>query len=419
MITNIRIRYFKSLKAVNLKLNPVNLVIGANGTGKTNLADAFAFLATAARVSFKEALNDFDGIETVRTRSGVGAPPAFGFEIRIDEDRKRGIVQADYKFRLTNAREPVIATEQMKATVFKRKRGGRRAVPGVPSFDYENANEIGFARNREGIIKWQGETVKDNPKIVDEDALVLSTYGKAGDLRTIADYLGTIKVYNIDAALAKKGEGGSEDELSRYGENLPTFLKKVLEKPKIKGEILDDLREIVPYIKDMTPDKVFGIPTVVFKELDTGSEFLANDISDGTIRILGMLAVLRQPAPPPLVVIEEPENALHQYAIRRLTEVVDELAHRNNFPIQALFTSHSPAVVDEILKLRKREGITAACFVARRERNGSTITAAPTAVMRGIANNIGRPSDFLRENAFRDKPIQTSMEYEIPGSEEE
>jgi predicted ATPase len=154
--------------------------------------------------------------------------------------------------------------------------------------------------------------------------------------------------------------------------------------------------------------------TLRFAEQDTGAEFQLPEMSDGTIRLLGLLAVLRQPVPPAVVVIEEPENAMHAYAINHFLEVARRVAMAESFASQVFLTSHSPAVVDEVLSVEamRETNSQTACFVTqRRGLQDPTIVQAPKLVMQAIAENLGRPSDFQREGSFGDEPTQLELPF--------
>jgi predicted ATPase len=405
MFNNLKIQNFKSLRNVTLTLKPVNLLIGANGSGKTNLADALLFLSRAVEDSLKNAIEDSGGAESVRRRTkGRGTKTILRFNVTIGEDKSRGIIDAEYGFNSTQAKDIVIGDEYLKADVYKRG-------PGRTGLRKDKIS-LEFQRENDKITKWTEDTLGPKPSEIDDDALLLNYYGKSGNLRTIADYIASIKTYNIDAYAMKRGFEGTEKELARYGENVAVFLKKALEDRDLKNDILEDLREVIPYIKNIKPIKEFMTPTLEFEERDSELRFYAPSVSDGTIRLLGLIAVLRQSTPPTLLIIEEPENALHRYAIKTLIAVAHELSKKEKFCVQTLFTSHSTIVADEILKTFKPRTIEAGCFIARRGQDGvSTINKAPADLMEKIADNLGAPSDFLKEGHFDDKPNTSILPY--------
>jgi len=412
MLTHLRVRAFKGLREFNIAPQRVNLLIGANGTGKTNFADFITFMSSLCPRGLTGAFEELGGFAQVRTRKpGAGTPYMFRVGMELGEDLSRGIKNCHYEFTLAQSREIKVQTENLDAVVYKRS-SGRPARQGLPRFDKNQPIELKY--RRQGTeIEWSNETLGvPTAEFDDERELVLAAYGRLGELRTLSDYLSSWRVYNIDAMIAKQSTGGSDLELERYGTNIVPFVARMLNDSSIKTDLINDLREAVPYIDNIQPDRVLTFQTLRFTERDSRVDFQLPDISDGTIRLLGLLAVLRQPLPPAVVVIEEPENALHAHAIGHFVEVARRAAMENNFASQVFFTSHSPAVVDALLSIEAMRATDdkTTCFVTQRRKGGAaTIVQAPKNVMRAIAQNLGRPSDFQREGDFGDEPEQLSL----------
>ncbi len=123
------------------------------------------------------------------------------------------------------------------------------------------------------------------------------------------------------------------------------FVAGVLKNPTLKRRLLNDLREVIPYIESVEPDRALTYQTLRFRESDrlgTGSEFQLPQMSDGTIRLLGLLTTLRQTVPPAVLVIEEPDNALHSYAIQQVVRVVRQVATSEEFASQVFLTCTRP-----------------------------------------------------------------------------
>jgi predicted ATPase len=266
---------------------------------------------------------------------------------------------------------------------------------------------------REGttVTEWSEALGPSVSEFDDERELILASYGRLGELRTLSDYLNSWRVYNIDANTAGQSTGGSDMELGRYGANVVPYVARMLRDEGMRGRLLDDLQEAVPYIRDVRPDRVLTFQTLRFTEWDTGLEFQLPEMSDGTIRLLGLLALLHQPVPPAVMVIEEPENAMHAYAIDHFIGVARRVAMASQFASQVFFTSHSPAVVDAVLSveaMRETKGQIGS-FVTQRRPRAPSIVPSPESVMQAIAQNLGRPSDFQREGSFGDEPAQLEL----------
>jgi len=414
MITKLSVRAFKGLRKFSIAPRRVNLLIGANGTGKTNFTDLIAFIASLCPRGLAATIDDFGGLGQVRTRQpGAGTLYKFQIDLALGKDCSRGIQRVRYHLALAQSKALKVRTEKLDAVVYKRT-PGRPLRPGVPLFDTNQPIELRYKRKGTTISEWSDSLGPVVTEFDDEQESVLAAYGRLGELRTLSDYLGSWRAYNIDATIAKRSTGGSDVELERHGANIVPYVARMLSDRQIRDQLLSDLQEAVPYIQDIQPGRVLTFQTLRFAEKDTGVEFQLPEMSDGTIRLLGLLAVLRQPVPPAVVVIEEPENAMHAYAIHHFLTVARRAAMASQFASQVFLTSHSPAVVDEVLSVEamRETNSQTACFVTQRRPGRSSIVQAPESVMQAIAQNLGRPSDFQREGSFGDEPVQLELAWE-------
>ena len=103
------------------------------------------------------------------------------------------------------------------------------------------------------------------------------------------------------------------------------------------GKLSDLLEEVTVLTRG-------GITQFYVREKNVSEPLAATALSDGTLRLLCLLAVLLDPAPPSLICIEEPETGLHPDAIRIVAEILEEAATRT----QLVITTHSPALVDAL-----------------------------------------------------------------------
>jgi predicted ATPase len=410
MITSINVKGFKSFREFSIQPGQMNLVIGANGTGKSNLAELVRFIARLPKEDLRSTINNMGGENNIRTKTTAGAPLKFHLEFELDQDKSRGIEYVRYGFELNQGRRDIgISSEWLTAKVYKRT-AGKPKTQGIPLFDSNNVVELSFKRNAEKIDEVSDELIRfrNDFQNIESDSLLLSAFSQIGEFRTITDYIGSWRAYNIDAALSKQAMGKGDFELSMNGDNLVPFLIRLLKDKSLRESLITQIQEPVPYIKDIQPEYNSVSQTLRFSEIDSGNDFYLSDMSDGTIRLLGLFAIFIQKIPPAILLLEEPENALHRYAISRVINLAYEVATRKDFPSQVFLTSHSPIVADEILradKLLDKKNKTR-CFVSQREKN--SIISAPEATLNAIANNIGRPSEFMIDDAMGDKPIRIS-----------
>lgn len=124
MITKLSTWAFKGLREFTIEPKNSNLLIGANGTGKTNFADLIEFISLTARFGLGEAMEKCDGLSEVRTKMpGRGKPPILAVTIELGPDQLRGIKSLRYSFKLDQKKMLVVDEEELDALIYTRLRG--------------------------------------------------------------------------------------------------------------------------------------------------------------------------------------------------------------------------------------------------------------------------------------------------------
>jgi predicted ATPase len=162
--------------------------------------------------------------------------------------------------------------------------------------------------------------------------------------------------------------------LNRDGSNLAQYLLNIRAKDTgAFGGIVEAMRFVLDYARNIEPVETREIqPTMYLKMLeqmgDKSIEIPGWLISTGTIRILALLAVLRNPQPPPLIVVEEIENGLDP---RTIHMVLDEIRTAvQGGQSQVILTTHSPYLLD-LLPLQT-------LVVVERENGGNPVFWRPS-----------------------------------------
>ena len=166
----------------------------------------------------------------------------------------------------------------------------------------------------------------------------------------------------------KQPEAGPHERLTKAGDNLANVIQYLDERhPERLNRIFNTLRRRVPRIErvlaDTMPD---GRLLLQIKDAPFSNPVLARFTSDGTLKMLAYLVLMYDPAPPPFIGIEKPENYLHPRLLPELAEECREACERT----QLLVTTHSPFLLnalrpDEVRVLwRDASGFTQAQRVA-------------------------------------------------------
>jgi predicted ATPase len=322
-ITKISIRNFKSIGQASVDLNPLTAFVGPNGSGKSNFLDAIAFVQECLAESVEMAFKHRGGIGAVRRRS-TGHPTHIGvrLDMALDDDRF-----ASYAFEI--AAKP---TERFRIA-------------------RERCETQGFMENRHLFEVADGAFKKEIPGIrpkVSSDRLALFAASATEEFRPVYDFLTSIRFYSIVPSCLRELQNPDPGEyLKGDGSNAAAVLKRLAETNEGRpyDRLCRLLSKIVEGIQKVEYQSIGQKETIQFKQ-DVGQKhpwtFDSLNMSDGTLRMLGLLLAVYQPGEQSVIAIEEPEATVHPAAAESIVEVLLDAARER----QILFTTHSPDILD-------------------------------------------------------------------------
>lgn len=375
-ITSIGIRNYKSIGLADLKLEPLTLLVGRNGAGKSNVRDALAIVADALQSTLEFAIRQRGGINEVR-RQSAGHPMNFTISIRLRLDNN---ISGGYAF--------TIGPEKSGGFVVERE----RACLGLAFYD-----------SRKGEIIEKSRHLSVSPQVT-PDRLLLSTMSAIPELRGLHDALSGMRFYNIDPnAFRQPQQHDAGDVLLASGRNIASVMRRLrIDDPESLDRIQDYVREIVPGLIKVESTSIATSETLRFAQRMQESgrlrKFFASAMSDGTLRSLGVLTALFQTHPrlgaPSLVAIEEPESTLHPGAAGVLMDALIEASERH----QVLATTHSPDLLDNP-KLRLDS-----IRIVESVNGETTIAEADEASKEAVAQNLFTPGELMRQSQISAAP---------------
>jgi predicted ATPase len=149
--------------------------------------------------------------------------------------------------------------------------------------------------------------------------------------------------------------------LSRTGANVAEYLNEIRERDRTAFDgIIDSLRYVLPFAVDLQPTLASELERAFYLKLkEEDFEVPGWLLSTGTLRILTLLACLRHPEPPPLLVVEEVENGLDPRTLHLLVEEIRAAVDTDK--TQVILTTHSPYLLDlldvsQIVVVERLEG---------------------------------------------------------------
>jgi predicted ATPase len=321
-IRQVQIRNYKSIGKAVVDLGDLTMFVGANGVGKSNVLDALAFVSQCLTDSIELAFKNRGGLSAVRRRSG-GHPTHIGLRLIVDLGPHQ---VADYSFE--------IAAEKPERFSVAHERCHISNVLGTShTFEVEA-----------GRFKTPIEGIRPN---VAPDRLALFAASATPEFRPIYDFLAGMRFYSIVPSELRKPQLSDAGHVLRSdGVNAAAVLKRIKDgMPDRYERICSLLGTAVEGIESADHKSMGQFETITFRQ-DVGLKhpwtFDALNVSDGTLRMLGLLIAVYQPGQATVLGIEEPEATVHPAVSELILEILIDAARFR----QVLVTTHSPDLLD-------------------------------------------------------------------------
>lgn len=321
LVTKVTLKNYRSIAACEVTPGSLMFLVGPNGSGKSNFLDAFRFVAESLRTSVDQAIRRRGGINQVR-RLSTGHPTHFGMRFEL----KLSVGLASYAFDIGAAPDGGFVIRRESCHVGRHK--------------FE----------REGVEDPTWTLLSTPPRVLADRFLLVSVSGTP-EFRPVFDFLSKMEVYNLNPEVIREPQPpDAGDVLLRDGANAASSLSRLqLRDSQSMARVVEYLHAIVPGIANAARKPIGSRETIEFTQSVEGAEhpwrFDASNMSDGTLRALGVLIALYQgfnDQHVSLIGIEEPEVALHPGAAGALRDALLEASLRR----QVVVTSHSPELLD-------------------------------------------------------------------------
>jgi predicted ATPase len=307
-IQKLTVKGYKSIRSlVDFKLRPLNVLIGANGAGKSNFISLFRFLASVVGDNFAVDVQKSGGPDSL-LYYGRKATPQLEIDIQFSAmEGQTGTFENGYRITLEATQDNRMIFSREQATV----RGMEYAAPKL--YPLGAGHDTAKIRTDKGT---QSATVS----------------------RYVREKLQIWRQYHFhdtgDTAAVKQRHAVSDNlRLKPDAANLAAYLRMLKMSPDYEGSyerIVDMIRRAAPFFGDF----VFRAGDSEYIELEwtergqPDTPWKAHVLSDGTLRFICLTTLLLQPAKllPDTVLIDEPELGLHPFAINLLADMLQEVA---------------------------------------------------------------------------------------------
>jgi predicted ATPase len=320
IVEEIRLRRFRAFENARLSLSDLTFLVGRNGAGKSSLLDAVELLREAVSDSLENALDRRGGLHKVqRAKSGKGRKPLMGLAVVL---------------------RIVFASGRQAQAVYGFE------VQGITDASSSHIREC-FISSKETSFERRDKTFTSLLKSdVSPPAgnLVLPLIARSDSLwEFVLNSIRNLRAYELSPAhMAAAQEIGERSTLDRDGANAGDVLKAV-EGSDAHRWINERIGIITDAIDNIHAHALLGRRVVQFVQRQGRGKitFDASQVSQGTLRSLGILLSLKQNPSPSLVLIDEIENSVHPSALAVLLDA----ASASSNGMRVVLTSHSPEVL--------------------------------------------------------------------------
>ena len=371
MLKKLQLTNFKSFAgdAAPIPFAPVTILVGANGSGKSNVFDAIRFLqGIGMGLSIAEILTGKweGGREVFPPLRGGSKEVCWAgvdkFTIGIEWEAhvsealggdSDGFSQLDLKvdsfehiIHCTLASEPRVEHESLWVN-------GKNVLPG------DSESQMGLGERSRSLVYqlFRSRVAPNPPKFWAGWAMV--------------EYANVIKYLEVRPSLMKGYVPQTARELGDCGENLSAVVFAICQDEERKEQYLQWLAAFcAPEIRDITFIKTDAGDVMVQVVEGDGAKrpISARSISDGTLRFMGILAAMFSAPEGSLFLMEEIENGLHPTRVHLLVELLEQFAESRN--LQIIATTHS----SQVLLGLSDEALRGAVLFARDEDTPGTVT---------------------------------------------
>lgn len=355
-LSKLTISHYKSLGNIDLNdIQPITVLVGCNGAGKSNITDVLRFLRDAVGQGLDHAVSTRGGISLIRQYS-PSKPYRITFEFGFEDDEHPEI-NAEYHLSITSLREGDFRVEHEYA---RWAEFTKFHVDDDGVFSKSGPKAASFSRSADGKVRFTIEGEKIN--LIDRsefppDGLVIGQRFFSDQVAISGifggseakEFISNIRFSSVyPNTLRQPAHPDTDPILKENGANWSSILRS-LRKTNRGRQALEQIKEmmqvVMPQLEDISTQAVGGFIHPRFKVKEQNGRlhyFDPSQISDGTLRVLGILLALYSTPHASLMVIEEPEQTVNPALLAVLVDAFREASERT----QLFITSHSPHLVD-------------------------------------------------------------------------
>ena len=311
-LDKIEIKGFKSIQDMQLELGPLNVLIGANGSGKSNFISAFQLLNQIVESNLQLFVAKSGGADTLLY---------FGQKVTDSVSLQIHSGTNGYKVKLVPSTPDALVFADERCWYWRE--------------GYNKPYDIGLGTGHKET-QLSKEANKPSGRVA----------------RYVLNILKSYQIYHFhdtgeSAKIKQTGDINDNAALRPDASNLAAFLYLLRETQREHYDrIVKTVRLAAPFFDDfnlrpspLNPSKI----QLEWRERGSDAYFNAHSLSDGTLRFICLTTLLLQPTLPATILIDEPELGLHPYAITLLASILRSVATQT----QVIVSTQSVTLVNQ------------------------------------------------------------------------
>ncbi len=350
MLKHISIKGFKSIKELDLDLSPINVLIGANGSGKSNFISFFKLLRwMIQRTGQLQFFVGQSGGASSFLFDGSAVTPQIEAELNFETTSGKD----DYFFRLFYAASDtfIFAEEKYRRNIYSNSTG--QGLLNIRNNNLGTAIQRNYSGNSgnidispfSGLATWKSLDAGHKESRLIDDINLGNQISR--DIFYLIQSFETHQFHDTSQTARFKQRWSIEDNqrLKEDAGNLAPFLLRIRDnEPRYYQRIVETLSQIAPFFADFVLAPMGNTILLQWREKGTDLIFSPYQASDGTLRAMALVTLLLQPPDslPNILILDEPELGLHPYAINIIGGLINSVANR----CQVILATQSPLLVD-------------------------------------------------------------------------
>ncbi len=376
-IKRISVSNFRSFDELDIELGSLNVLIGANASGKSNFIQLLRFLRDTVNHGLRDAISYQAGLEFLKNAK-IGNSRNFHLKV---------ISEKPFGWSLIRGRRERLATVQVQVTQliyeftieFKKTRGAFRIPSEKLNLRFESQQEEESSGGEISISVDDGKlTYRITPPELEEDYrillrtreiparnLLIESQAFFPTLARLRMPFGDLSIYDFDPKQTKKAVPfAGTTQLAEDGSNLAIVLRDIIQTREKRRKFSNLIQDLLPFVDQVSVQRfadrslMFNLREIYAPKFSLPAPF----VSDGTINLVALILPLYF-EDKPLVVIEEPERNIHPFLISKVVAMLKDASKHK----QIIVSTHNPEMI-------KHVGIDNLILVSRNKEGFSTMS---------------------------------------------